>query len=119
MYKKCRNGPRQDRMPKPPEGPKLCINNCGFFGSADTINMCSKCHNTMLFQQEHGAKLASAVSGSPSNIMKDTFTAALADAEISFSDNNCITLEPMKLMACMNYKPSHLPVKTLEANSMY
>ncbi|KAJ4885480.1 Zinc finger A20 and AN1 domain-containing stress-associated protein 2 [Raphanus sativus] len=56
----------------PPQGPKLCINNCGFFGSAATMNMCSKCNKTMLFQQEHGAKLASAVSGSPSNIIKET-----------------------------------------------
>ncbi|KAG2321217.1 hypothetical protein Bca52824_014430 [Brassica carinata] len=98
MYKKCRNGPRQDRMPKPPENPKLCINKCGFFGIADTMNMCSKCYKTMLFQQEHEAKFASAVSGSPSNIMKDNFTAALANAEISFSDDNCIILEPVSFL---------------------
>ncbi|KAG2304918.1 hypothetical protein Bca52824_033569 [Brassica carinata] len=52
---------RQDRMPKPPEGPKLCINNCSFFGSPATKNTCSKCHKTILFQQELGLKLASAV----------------------------------------------------------
>ncbi|XP_071715888.1 zinc finger A20 and AN1 domain-containing stress-associated protein 8-like [Rutidosis leptorrhynchoides] len=40
-----------------PEGPILCINNCGFFGSAATMNMCSKCHREMILKQDN-AKLA-------------------------------------------------------------
>lgn len=47
----------------PPEGPILCINNCGFFGSAATMNMCSKCHKDMMLKQEQ-AKLAASSIGS-------------------------------------------------------
>jgi len=40
-----------------PEGPILCINNCGFFGSAATSNMCSKCHKDLVLEEEQ-TKLA-------------------------------------------------------------
>ncbi|CAI9787552.1 unnamed protein product [Fraxinus pennsylvanica] len=40
-----------------PECPILCINNCGFFGTAATMNMCSKCHKDTIMKQQH-TKLA-------------------------------------------------------------
>lgn len=40
-----------------PEGPIHCINNCGFFGSAATMNMCSKCHKDLILKQQQ-AQLA-------------------------------------------------------------
>lgn len=44
-----------------PERPILCINNCGFFGRAATMNMCSKCYKDMLLKQEQDKFAASSV----------------------------------------------------------
>ncbi|PHT31104.1 hypothetical protein CQW23_27441 [Capsicum baccatum] len=41
-----------------PEDPVLCINDCDFFGSAATMNMCSKCQKDMILLKQEHAKLA-------------------------------------------------------------
>lgn len=68
-----------------PEGPILCINNCGFFGSAATMNMCSKCHKDLVLKQEQ-AKLAassigSIVNGSSSGNGKEPIIASAVDVQ--------------------------------------
>ncbi|KAK3015442.1 hypothetical protein RJ639_007774 [Escallonia herrerae] len=67
----------------PPDAPILCVNNCGFFGTATTMNMCSKCHKDLMLKQEH-AKLAassieSIVNGSSSVGAKESDVAAAVD----------------------------------------
>jgi predicted nucleic acid binding AN1-type Zn finger protein len=38
-----------------PEAPILCVNNCGFFGSSVTNNMCSKCYRDFVKLMEMDA----------------------------------------------------------------
>ncbi|KAL5169295.1 Zinc finger A20 and AN1 domain-containing stress-associated protein 8 [Glycine soja] len=79
----------------PPEGPILCINNCGFFGSAATMNMCSKCHKDMLLKQEQAKLAASSIgnimNGSSSSTEKEPVVVAAAAANV---DIPVIPVEP-------------------------
>ncbi|CAL9195112.1 unnamed protein product [Musa hybrid cultivar] len=81
-----------------PEGPILCINNCGFFGSAATMNMCSKCHKDMILKQEQ-AKLAassidSLVNGSGSGSGKEPVVSGNADVAVGSVESKAISAQP-------------------------
>ncbi|KAJ6828916.1 zinc finger A20 and AN1 domain-containing stress-associated protein 8-like [Iris pallida] len=81
-----------------PEGPILCINNCGFFGSAATMNMCSKCHKDVVLKEEQ-AKLAassidSIVNGGGSTSAKKPIVVASVDVAVGSVEPITITSEP-------------------------
>jgi hypothetical protein len=66
-------------------GPILCVNNCGFFGSSATMNMCSKCHKDMILKQEQAqlaaSSIGSIVNGSSSGCGKEPVITGIMDVE--------------------------------------
>ncbi|XP_074306959.1 zinc finger A20 and AN1 domain-containing stress-associated protein 8-like [Silene latifolia] len=62
-----------------PERPILCVNNCGFFGSSTTMNMCSKCHKEAILKEDREKLAASSIDNlvnGTSNNNKDSIVKA-------------------------------------------
>ena len=50
-----------------PEGHRPCVNNCGFFGSPATMNLCSKCYRDISLKEQEASSIKSSLSSSPSS----------------------------------------------------
>ncbi|KAM7263406.1 hypothetical protein ACFE04_001089 [Oxalis oulophora] len=63
------------------QGPILCVNNCGFFGSSSTMNMCSKCHKDMILKQEQAQLAASSFGSIVNGSGKEPVLAGIMDVQ--------------------------------------
>ncbi|XP_004487507.1 zinc finger A20 and AN1 domain-containing stress-associated protein 3 [Cicer arietinum] len=85
------------------QAPRLCVNNCGFFGSTATQNLCSRCYRDLQMkeQQASSAKLVlnqsivsptKAVVSQPSSSSSERVgLPSVAEEEKPLQQNRCMT----------------------------
>ncbi|KAK7392596.1 hypothetical protein VNO78_21039 [Psophocarpus tetragonolobus] len=63
-----------------PEGHRLCANNCGFFGSTTTMDLCSKCYGAIRLKEQEEASTKSTIETALSSAAKPSLSTSSPSA---------------------------------------
>ncbi|OVA05985.1 zinc finger protein [Macleaya cordata] len=82
---------------KSPEGHRLCANNCGFFGSPTTLNLCSKCYRDLRLKEEQASSAKFAVEKSLAASSSSSTTNFLSPPPITLPESADDRLRPVSI----------------------
>jgi hypothetical protein len=77
-------------------GPILCVNNCGFFGSSATMNMCSKCHKDTILKQEQAQLAASSIGSIVNGCGKEPVIAGIMNVDSTPFEPKHVSAAPLQ-----------------------
>ncbi|XP_010558994.1 PREDICTED: zinc finger A20 and AN1 domain-containing stress-associated protein 4-like [Tarenaya hassleriana] len=102
-----------------PEGHRLCVNNCGFFGSSTTMNLCSKCYRDLCLKEQQEASMKSTVESSlsppsPSSLPPPSAIESISSPAIESISSPAIESIPEKSASSAVAREVDLTLETAE-----
>ncbi|KAJ0973426.1 hypothetical protein J5N97_021385 [Dioscorea zingiberensis] len=84
------------------EGHRLCANNCGFFGSPGTLNLCSKCYRDYRLKEDQASSAKIAVEKS---LLPSPTTADASSSSVQTDPSGDVTATAVAEVAAKEAEP--------------
>ncbi|XP_021728682.1 zinc finger A20 and AN1 domain-containing stress-associated protein 3-like [Chenopodium quinoa] len=99
------------------EGLRLCANNCGFFGSSATLNLCSKCFRDVHMKEEQDALAKAALdSTNPVQSGSSTQSASFKLAGPATVDWTSAVETPTTMISTADVQAGHVAIPSTQPN---